>query len=449
MSDGSIKFDVGLQTDDFKKSLKDMAEFSGEALKTLDEAIALGALSGVKSAEAAAQSTLAQLIELSDDEKNYLLNASKTAVKTEQERQTEISAIRRKAAADKLKKLTDDERIENEVRERELKQLKNSLNLGVISQQEYYTQLKVLRDKYFDVGSEEWEEYTVEILKYCKDTAEEIAKEEKKAILSVFSDMGEQIEQSYEEVEKTQSKMEEKLKSYGGLYTEKSFESSLTGNTYSWWSLDDIAEDIGVLKNYNDALTKAKELLYEVFPTDGNEKNRQYIKDFFSEISDMSVEEGLTFADFITRLPYDEVEKYLTSWAKKQDIASEISKNLYSDEVREIYDRNTESMAKDMISKLEESFGTLPENFFDEGVAAAMGFGEGFINSIDSVFDGIRAKIEEGMSVLMPNTNAISASGGSNVQNSTYYNIYGSSSAKSTALEIYKQDTMKRMLVGE
>ena len=456
MADGSIKFDVKLETDEFKKNLKDMANFSGEALKTLDDAIAGGALSGISSMEAVADSSFANLMKFSEEEKNYLISLSKSAAKTEQERQNEIYKIRRQAAANDLRKMTDEDRIRNEMRERELQQIKNSLDAGVISQQEYYVKLREFRDKYFDVGSKEWEEYTLDILKYCKNRSEELAKIQKKAILNLLSDMGEQVEQSYKEIEKIQKKMESKLKNYGNLYNEHSFTSPSTGNTYSWWTLGDMQKDINVLTDYNNALTETKKMLYDVFPVAGEkasaeelEKNRQYIKDFFALVGDMSVEEGLTFASYLKSLPKNDVKEYLTTWAQKQDLASVISKNLYSDEAMEAYEKNVENMAKDMISTLEENFGELPDNFFDEGVAAAMGFGEGFIKSMDSVFGSIRTKIEEGMSALMPTGASIGAVGNTTVQNSTYYNIYGGQNAKGTALEIYKQDTMKRMLVGE
>ena len=179
MADGSIKFDVKLETDEFKKNLKDMANFSGEALKTLDDAIAGGALSGISSMEAVADSSFANLMKFSEEEKNYLISLSKSAAKTEQERQNEIYKIRRQAAANDLRKMTDEDRIRNEMRERELQQIKNSLDAGVISQQEYYVKLREFRDKYFDVGSKEWEEYTLDILKYCKNMSEELARIQK------------------------------------------------------------------------------------------------------------------------------------------------------------------------------------------------------------------------------------------------------------------------------
>lgn len=454
MPDGSIKFDVQLDTSDFKKNLDSMANSSKDALQILDDAINAGAVSGISSMEALAESSFSKLMEFSEEEKQFLISSSKSAVKTEEERQNDICNIRRSAASEELRKLTEEERLREEMISREYSQLKNSLDLGLISHEEYYLKLREYRDKYFSVGSEEWEEYTIDILKYCKDTSEELAKVQKKAILSVFEEMSSQVDESYEELLKTCEKMENKLKNYGSLYSEKSFTSPAGGNTYSWLALSDIQGEIKTLENYNNALSATKELLYKVFPTSGEglskesaDKNKQYIKEFFSLLSDMSVEEGLTFSAFLNRMPSESAGEYLTAWSKKQNLAREISKNLYSDEAMEIYNTNIEHMAGDMISKLEESFGDLPDNFFDEGVAAALGFGEGFIQSIESVFNTIRSRINAGLSTFTPSLSSVT--GSSIVTNSTSYNIYGNDSAKSTALEIYKQDTLKRMLVGE
>ncbi len=454
MADGSINFDVRLNTNDFKKDMKNMAGFTQEAVKTLDEAISAGALSGISGMEDVANSAFSKLMEFSKEEKDFLINNSKSAQKTEEERQQTINTIRRNAAREDLRKLSDEEKLREDIINRELKALKNSLEIGTISQQEYYLKLREFRDKYFAVGSEEWEDYTIDILKYCKDTSEAIAKEQKKAILGVFEELSDEIDKSWEELSKTQDKMTDKLKNYGNLFYEESFTSPGSGHTYSWLALGDMERDIAVLKNYNNALIGVKELLYNVFPTSGEGlsqdvigKNKEHIKEFFEILSEMDLEEGGSFAAFLTRMPYDKAEKYLTSWSKKQNIAEEISKNLYSDQAREIYDQNIDNMAKSMVDKLEETFGELPDNFFDKGVSAALGFGEGFMNSIEEVFRNIKSKIEAGFNNAVSSVNAL----GTNtvVNNSTSYNIYGTESAKSTALEIYKQDTMKRMLVGD
>lgn len=456
MSDGSIKFDVKLDTDEFCSDLKNMAKNSAKALELIDDAFSSGAVSGLKTLDSVFSSAFGKLIDFSEDEKNFLLNFSDSALKSEEERQKEISKIREKAAAEELRQLTEEERIKQEMIEREYSQLKNSLNLGLISQEEYYLNLKDFRDKYFDAGSKEWEDYTIEILTYCKKTAESVADTQKKAILGVFEDMHKEVDEAFDDLEKTEEKLGNKLKDYGNLYTKKSFTSSSSGNTYSWLALGDIENDISVLKNYNNALKKAKDLLYKVFPVAGDgisaeqaSVNKKYIKNFFSELADMSVEEGLTFSSFLTRLPQKDASSYLSSWAKKQSLSEEIAKNLYSDEAMEIYNTSVDNMAKDMIAKLEESFGDLPDNFFDEGVASALGFGEGFIQSLSSVFNSIRTQLNSEFTKIMPSYNAAQLQGNTIVENSTSYNIYGNSSAKSTALEIYKQDQLKRMLVGD
>ncbi|MCH5186720.1 MAG: hypothetical protein J1F64_11455, partial [Oscillospiraceae bacterium] len=49
---------------------------------------------------------------------------------------------------------------EKQVRSEEFSALKNSLDLGYITQSEYYSRLAGLRDKYFEEDSDEWVKYT-------------------------------------------------------------------------------------------------------------------------------------------------------------------------------------------------------------------------------------------------------------------------------------------------
>ncbi len=454
MSDEKKKIEVSLEKTQYEKDLLDLRKNTETTMKVLDEAISSGAVSGLNTLQDVLDSSFSKLLDFSDAEKEFFLTSSKSAITSEEDRSKRINQIRQKSASDSLKKLSDHEKYQKKLLEREYDDLKNSLDLGLISEQEFYLKLKDYRDKYFEVGSDKWQEYTIDILKYCQDTANQIAEAQKAAILDVFTEMSQSIDASYEELESVQNKMAGKLKSYGSLYHENTFYNPKNEKTYWWLSLGDIESEIKVLENYNNALASTKELLYKVFPTSGEgidiEANKGYIKDFFSLLSDMSVEEGMTFSAFLARLPEDMSREYLLSWSKKQNLSEEIAKNLYSDEAQDIYDKNIENMASSMIAKLEESFGTLPDNFFEEGVASALGFGEGFITSMEGVFQTIRQKLELGLQTLTPNTSVFGPNGGSTViENTTSYNIYSNGSPKSTAMEIYKQDTLKRMLVGE
>ena len=211
MADGSIKFDVKIDTESFEEDLKNLKSVTKDVMTDLDQAISSGVLAGVKDMESVADSQFAKLVELSEEEKDFLVNNSEFATKTEEERQKSISAIRNKAYTEENKKLSDSAKQQQEVRDREIKQLKNSLEIGIISEADYYLQLRELRDKYFAVGSEDWENYTVEILKYCKETSEKIAKAEKEAaeamakaqkeaILNIFSSVSAEIDESFEEL---------------------------------------------------------------------------------------------------------------------------------------------------------------------------------------------------------------------------------------------------------
>ena len=446
--------EITFNKNQYEKDLLDVKKNTETTIKVLDEAITSGAVSGLSTLQNVLDSSFSKLLDFSDAEKEFFLSSSNSAITSEEEKSKKINQIRQKSASDSLKKMSDYEKYNKKLLEREYEDLKNSLELGLISEQEYYLKLKDYRDKYFQAGSDKWKEYTVDILKYCRETAEEIANAQKTAIMDVFDEMSQSIDESYEDLQKIQDKMAGKLKDYGSLFHENTFFNPKNEKTYWWLSLGDIESEIKVLENYNNSLASTKELLYKVFPTSGDgidiEKNKGYIKDFFSLLSEMSVEEGMTFSAFLARLPEDMSREYLQSWSKKQSLAEEISKNLYSDEAKDIYDKSIDNMASNMISKLEESFGTLPDNFFEEGVASALGFGEGFISSMEDVFTSIRQKLENGLQTLTPSASIFGTSGGSTViENSTSYNIYQSQSPKSTAMEIYKQDTLKRMLVGE
>lgn len=454
MSDENKEINVNLDKTQYEKDLLDLKKNTETTIKVLDEAITSGAVSGLNTLQNVLDSSFSKLLDFSEAEKEFFLNSSNAAILSEEDRSKRINQIRQKSASDSLKKLSDYEKYTKKLLDREYEDLKNSLDLGLISEQEFYLKLKDYRDKYFAVGSDKWKEYTVDILKYCQDTANEIAKAQKAAIMDVFNEMSKDIDASFEDLKKVQDKMAGKLKNYGSLYHERTFYNPKNEKTYWWLALGDIESEIKVLENYNNALASTKELLYKVFPTSGDgidiEANKGYIRDFFTLLSDMSVEEGMTFSAFLSRLPEDMSREYLLSWSKKQNLAEQISKNLYSDEAKDIYDKNIESMASAMISKLEESFGTLPDNFFEEGVASALGFGEGFISSMENVFESIRQKLESGFLTLTPNSSVFAPIGaGTVIENSTSYNIYSGSSPKSTAMEIYKQDTLKRMLVGE
>lgn len=76
-------------------------------------------------------------------------------------------------------KLSKVDRARQEAIQKELDNLKFAKNMDLITEQEYYAKLAEFRDKYFEEGSKEWQQYTVEIYNYNKRLAEEQIKKEK------------------------------------------------------------------------------------------------------------------------------------------------------------------------------------------------------------------------------------------------------------------------------
>lgn len=313
-----------------------------------------------------------------------------------------------------------------------------------------YENSAAMRGEYFSMGETEWERYADYIYDICASSVQNLATEEKNALLSVFRDVRSEIERSYESLIKTQEKMEDKLSSHGGLYTNLADETYSKRILYNDISLENMKESEQKLLNYEQYLTEAKEMLYKVFPTSGvsdsvKEKNKEYIKEFFGELADLSVSEGAMFASYLTTLPMNESEEYLLAWAKKQDLAKSIAKKLYSDEQAEIFEESAQSMSMAFEDSLEKHFGSVPSGFYQKGVLSAQGFSDGFIAEMENALADISFSMENifadaksyGKGVLQ-----------SNVVNNSSYNIYNSQ-PENTALEIYKYDTLKRMLTSQ
>ncbi|MBQ7794708.1 MAG: phage tail tape measure protein, partial [Clostridia bacterium] len=93
------------------------------------------------------------------------------------------------------------------IAKRMIDSLKNSLTLGVITEEQYYSQLAQLRDAYFKEGSEDWEKYSLDILKYSIDSAEE----QKEALSDIYESILSDTQQKLEAVKAAQERMSESL----------------------------------------------------------------------------------------------------------------------------------------------------------------------------------------------------------------------------------------------
>lgn len=325
-------------------------------------------------------------------------------------------------------------------RSRELKNLKNSLELELITEQEYYEKLKVFRDKYFAQGSDEWHEYTEEIAEYNKKMADEIVEKQKKA-----------IDEQKKLIEKVKEMRDELAATFRGSDGEwfKTTQTIIKGIgkngedvTYTNHHLSDFSEEIDELERYRKAIQSLKAL--------GNVPEA-----LFSEFASLSVKEGLKQAETI--LNYDEEgrNKFLSGYAmrdkKALEVANELNPILNGEKMREAGIVSAESFNEGFIlkstddeertkfvQKLEEQFGTLPDEWYKVGGESADSFERGFFEKLPEIAERIRNTLLSSMSRLGEEMAAAvigrSAVQGANSGN-TYHNTYTFNSSRDTTTQ--------------
>lgn len=337
------------------------------------------------------------------------------------------------------------------LREKEFNDLKVSLAQGEISNEEYYTRLAKLRDIYFSEGSNEWTQYTLQIAKYNQSVIEEQGKlieDFAKELKSEFKELDSEYEDSFSSILKKQSDVKSRLEGISDIYNKIEAGDEKNGG-YRWIQLSDINSEIEVLKNYNANLIAARDKINEIFDSFGFDsgKTAELKSGFLGELAKMNVRDATQFSKYLTNIPTERLTNYLSKWAEKSELEAIIPSRLFGEEAEALAQRYAADMSQSFTKSLEDKFGEIPDSFFKSGGASAEQFKEGFIDAIDKAMGDISAEINQRIKKLLPEINLSGA--GNQVTNNSSYNIYGASSPEKTALELYKEETKKRMLIGD
>lgn len=319
----------------------------------------------------------------------------------------------------RLEKLADDEYLaqlrdaaekEKLVRESEFSSLKNSLDLGYITQEEYYSKLADLRDKYFSEDSSEWVKYTKQINSYQIDS---------------LNNLKDYISEAQNNLSKLQDKIENKLSNYSPLYTKR---------TVTYKKADENGKDIVFtsvsLNNLNEATEKLREYADTI---EAVKKRAELPEGFFNELRDMSIDKGLEFATALLDASDSEFEEYISSYAKKQEEIARIASELTAAE--------TANTINAISSELEKYYDSIPEGFFQCGKLSGDNFTSAFIDSLSSLSADLNSLFS-----FSSNSTPAAASGNSF---SSVYNIYSSAQTASEQLrEARAASELERMRGG-
>lgn len=343
----------------------------------------------------------------------------------------EIYKYRKKAAEDEKKTLTearknlsDEERKAYAAEAAAAREsLDTRLKYGLISEEEYYKDLAALRDKYYDDTDEAYKELTYKLIDY-----------EKEKVSSALSDIASFADGALSAVEGKMKKMREKLSDYSAPIGKDEGGNAALTDPYA--ALDDLLE-------YNYYLGTVKDRMKSLDLSD------EEIADFFSVLSDMSVEDGTIFARLLSEKSDHAFGTYLSAWKRQNELAGSISDSLYKDE----YVSAVEKSAAFVDERLRELAGEIPDAFYEAGENSAEEFSRAFEKSLDALFDSLSERVRSVNSSLFFPTFVPTGAGITNhsetttVNNNYSYTIQGTDGATPAQIRdtLRAQDELRRL----
>lgn len=307
-----------------------------------------------------------------------------------------------------------------------LDKLKYERSLDLISEDEYYTQLERLRDRYFAKGTQNWLKYTAEIYQYQKKSLEQ----EKENIVSMYDDISRYAEEKLSEVIDKQSALAEKIKDSGKLFDKNTFKIGDTTQVY--YSMHDMKQDIENIKLYQSLLEEFSQRADSI-GIDSSIK-----KGFLKELSEEDFYTSIGLLQNIKANTDESVFNYLTAWNEKNAIAEAVAAKSFEEDFNESIEDAYENM-KDVLTRAGYE---IPEGFFTSGSLSAQKFGDAFVSEIETQMERIRGIIDAFNNEISAYTR-ISDGVTYNTSN-TSYNIQ-SSNADDTVEQIRRYETVKRL----
>ncbi len=323
--------------------------------------------------------------------------------------------------------LAENSKFATEAFEGMLEKLKYQRDFDIISEEDYYRKLEILRDKYFTQGTQNWVKYTEQIYEYQKSTLET----EKKNIVGLYDEVADYAVKRMDEVIEKQQKMAEKLNDTGALF--KTNKVRIGGKTEYYYSLGDLDNDIAAIKKYGDAMEEIEKRAESLGVGEEAESG------LIAAIRDLNFEDASGFMSALLSARDDEFAKYTEALSVKGKLSENIAAKQYEDE----FEKSWEDACANMRERLKEAGYEIPEDFTVSGSVSAEKFGAAFIEELDVQLQAVRARIEEFNESLKADID-ISSTGNIYNTNNTSYNI-SVSDGDDTVEQIKRFETVKRL----
>ncbi len=280
--------------------------------------------------------------------------------------------VRYKALRDKYYTAGSEEYAENskklyrDARDYAIAQLTFQHENGLIEEKAYFEALAHIRDTYFSIGSQQWLEYTAEIAQYQKECLEE-----------TYSSLLDYVEEAGEEVLKKQNAFTSKLEKYAPFTKNVTIDNWYPdGSALTFSELNDFSKKTDILGKFSENLTAVREkLISGGFDSD-------FISDFMTAISEMSIEEGTEFASLLVKANDTDFTEYINGYKTYLEQVRSVSEDLFAPEYQKAADDAAEVVTQALLS----AGYTVPPEFYDLGATSAEEFSRGFTEGLNLSF---------------------------------------------------------------
>ena len=281
-----------------------------------------------------------------------------------------------------------------QARDKRFKDLKFNLDMGYITEKQYYTGLETLRDTYFTQGSDDWQKYTLEIYNYQKETYEKVEKDVK----DTFAKIADSAIAEIDEVKKAQDGLANKLKNHANLFQKVRITGG--GKTTEFTRLGDLSQATKELEEYGELLKQLKD--------------RGISGELFEQIRGMDIQDAVTNSKVLLDASEGDFKKYNELFAENQRTAVSVAGEAYADDMKNA----VMNSVKNLLGGLNE----LTDEYSGLGEAYATAIGSGFLTALDGVFVKVREGLTNqmnGLDAAMGGYNSATAGGAESVTNNT------------------------------
>ena len=326
------------------------------------------------------------------------------------------------------------EKYQKKARERELKNLKNALNLKFLTEQEYYEKLKVYRDENLKQGSDLWYKVTEEIAAYNARVWNDALAEQEEAAQKALKTQ----QWLADKVAKEKEKLADKLNEHSmPLVKSEKITFHNTGahgqdERFYHDTINDFQKDIELINRFRDAVLELKELGYM---PDG----------FFAEIAEMDIPEAVSAMEKILNADEERKRQFAEGYQTKTELAEAVSEELFDilnkELVAEYHNQGVEAaILNDNIfaEQLKKYFDVIPQEYYELGETSGTAFSDGVESGLMSILNGdARATVLNAMNGVAESffLNGIDSVRGNYDNSSVYNNTYNFNARKETITE--------------